>query len=67
MIFEIDGAEHYHHKKRITSDKLKMELAEKKDVKMIRVPNQYVKHYEYIRELVNKVKGGSYQRTLFDD
>jgi very-short-patch-repair endonuclease len=67
VIFEIDGAEHYHHKKRITSDKLKMELAEKKDVKMIRVPNQYVKHYEYIRELVNKVKGGAYQRTLFDD
>jgi hypothetical protein len=67
VIFEIDGAEHYHHKKRITSDKLKMELTKKKDVKMIRVPNQYVKHYEYIRELVNKVKGGAYQKTLFDD
>ncbi len=33
---------------------------------MILIPNQYVKHYEFIRELINKIKGGTYQKTLFD-
>jgi len=30
------------------------------------IPNQYVNHYEFIRELMNKIKGGVYQKTLFD-
>ena len=65
VIFEINGAEHFKNKKRIESDKLKMHLAKIKDLKLILVPNQYVKHYEFIRELLNKIRGGVYQETLF--
>lgn len=67
VIFEVNGAEHTKNKKRIESDTLKMQLAKSKDVKLILIPNQYVKHYEYIRELMNKIKGGVYQKTLFED
>jgi hypothetical protein len=66
VIFEINGTEHYKNKKRIASDNLKMQLVKSKNLKMILVPNQYVKHYEYIRELINKIKGGIYQKTLFE-
>jgi superfamily I DNA and/or RNA helicase len=66
VIFEIDGAEHFRNKKTIKSDQLKQDLAKRRNLQMIRVPNQYVKHYEFISELINKVKGGAYQKTLFD-
>jgi hypothetical protein len=48
------------------SDKQKTDLVTRKNLKLIRIPNQYVKHYEFIRELINKVRGGAYQKTLFD-
>lgn len=66
VIFEINGAEHSKNKKRIESDTLKMELANSKDIKLILIPNQFVKHYEYIRELMIKIKGGVYQKMLFE-
>ena len=66
VIFEINGTEHYKNKKRIESDKEKMQLVKGKDIKLISIPNQYVKHYEFIRELLIKVSGGVYQKTLFD-
>ena len=43
-----------------------MHLVNSKDLKLILIPNQYVKHYEFIRELLNKIKGGVYQESLFD-
>jgi len=66
VLFEINGAEHYENRKRMESDKIKMQLVESKNLKLILVPNQYVKHYEFIRELMNKIKGDSYQKTLFE-
>jgi len=66
IVFEINGAEHYHHKKRMDADKFKAQLLNSKNLKLIFVPNQYVKHYEFLRELINKIKGGVYQKTLFD-
>jgi hypothetical protein len=66
VIFEVNGAEHYQNKKRIESDKLKEQLVKSKNLQMILVPNQYVKHYEFIRELVNKIRGGAYQKSLFE-
>lgn len=66
VVFEINGTEHYRNKKRIESDKLKMNLLQSKGIEAISIPNQYVKHYEFIRELMNKIKGGAYQRSLFD-
>lgn len=66
VIFEVNGAEHSKNKKRIESDTLKMQLASSKDIKLILIPNQFVKHYEYIRELMIKIKGGVYQKMLFE-
>jgi superfamily I DNA and/or RNA helicase len=66
VIFEINGSEHYKNKKRLESDKDKIKIVDEKGLKIIFIPNQYVKHYEFIRELMIKVKGGPYQKTLFD-
>ncbi|MBA4135359.1 MAG: DNA helicase, partial [Flavobacterium sp.] len=66
VIFEINGAEHYHNKKTMKSDAVKMNLVRSKNLEMLLIPNQYVKHYEFIRELINKFNGDVYQRTLFD-
>lgn len=45
---------------------LKKELIASKNLQLIFVPNQYVKHYEFIRELINKFNGDLYQASLFD-
>lgn len=66
VVFEINGTEHYRIKKRIDSDKIKMQLLHTKGIDSITIPNPYVKHYEFIRELMNKIKGGVYQKTLFE-
>ncbi|WP_339815262.1 AAA domain-containing protein [uncultured Imperialibacter sp.] len=65
VVFEINGAEHYKMKKTIGSDKIKSQLLVSKNIPKIDIPNQYVKHYEFIRELMNKIKGGVYQTALF--
>ncbi len=65
-VFEINGSEHYTRKKRIDSDRAKMELLKKKNIKLLNIPNRYVKHYEFIRELINKFNGEVYQKSLFD-
>ena len=66
IIFEINGIEHYKNKRRMASDKIKMELLKGKQVLFLSIPNQYVKHYEFIIELIKKFKGDIYQKTLFD-
>jgi hypothetical protein len=43
-----------------------MELIHSKNLQLLLIPNQYVKHYEFIRELINKFNGNLYQETLFD-
>jgi hypothetical protein len=67
MVFEVDGAEHYHVKKRIDSDNEKMKLLERKGIKLTKIPNNYVKHYEFIRELINKFNNRPYQSDMFCD
>lgn len=66
VVFELNGREHYERKSTIKSDKAKMELLKTKGLKHIFITNQYVKHYEFIRELMNKFNGDIYQKTLFD-
>ncbi|WP_343330849.1 AAA domain-containing protein [Polaribacter staleyi] len=66
IIFEFNGIEHYQNKSRIQSDKVKEELCQLKQIKMITLPNHYAKHYEFIRELIKKFNGDVYQKTLFD-
>ena len=67
IVFELNGREHYTKKNRIKSDAIKMELLRSKGIRLLLIPNQYVKHYEFIRELINKFNGDIYQKTLFDD
>lgn len=67
IVFEINGAEHFNNKRTIESDKLKMELLKSKGITLITIPNQYVKHYEFISNLIGKINGHSYQTTLFED
>lgn len=66
VVFELNGREHYRNKRRIASDKIKMSLLKERNVAFIAVPNIYVKHYEFIRELINKFNGNVYEKTLFD-
>ncbi|MEM6719387.1 MAG: AAA domain-containing protein [Bacteroidota bacterium] len=66
IVFELNGREHYSRKSTIKSDKIKMELLKRKGIKLLFIPNQYVKHYEFIRELINKFKGNVYQTSIFD-
>jgi superfamily I DNA and/or RNA helicase len=66
IVFELNGNEHYTNKNRIKSDEIKMELLKTKNIRLLFIPNQYVKHYEFIRELINKFNGDVYQKTLFD-
>ena len=67
IVFELNGKEHATKKNRIKSDLIKKNLLENKDVKLIFIPNHYVKHYEYIRELISKFNGDVYQKSLFDE
>ena len=67
IVFELNGREHYTKKNRIRSDEIKMELLRAKNIRLLFIPNQYVKHYEFIRELINKFNGDIYQKTLFDN
>jgi len=66
IVFELNGREHYTKKNRIKSDEIKMKLLRSKNIRLILIPNQYVKHYEFIRELISKFKGDGYQKSLFD-
>jgi superfamily I DNA and/or RNA helicase len=67
VVFELNGQEHYNNKRTIKSDFHKMELLVNKPVQLLFIPNHYVKHYEFIRELINKFNGNVYQKTLFDN
>jgi len=66
IIFELNGQEHYHNKRTLKSDTVKMDLLLSKNIQLLMIPNQYVKHYEFIRELINKFNGNMFQKTLFD-
>ncbi len=66
IVFELNGREHYTKKNRIKSDEIKMDLLKAKNIRLLFIPNQYVKHYEFVWELINKFNGDVYQKTLFD-
>ena len=65
IVFEINGNEHYTKQSRIKSDMYKMELLKRKNIEFFMIPNQYVKHYEFIRELINKLNQEQNQYSLF--
>ncbi len=67
IVFEINGNEHYTKRSRIKSDMNKMELLKSKNIAFFMIPNQYVKHYEFIRELINKLNHEPNQYSLFEE
>ncbi len=66
IVFEVNGREHYQKKRTIQSDHIKMNLLKRKNIRLLFIPNHYVKHYEFIRELINKLNGDGYQKSLFE-
>jgi hypothetical protein len=65
VVFEINGREHYLARNRIESDNRKMEFLKSENVQLIMVPNSYVKHYEFLGQLIRKIIGVSYQTEMF--
>jgi len=54
VVFELNGIEHYKDKKRMNSDRVKSEYLNAKGIQLLMIPNPYVKHYEFIRELIGR-------------
>lgn len=65
IIFEVNGAEHYNNKRSIKSDSIKRDLLIKKKIRSIHVPNLYVKHFEYIGEMIRKLRSEPVQIEFF--
>lgn len=54
IAFEFDGGEHFLDNQRIEADKRKQNLCNRLHLKLIRLPNQYSKRYEYLVMLINQ-------------
>lgn len=66
-VFEVNGGEHLGTIDREKSDALKQRICRQKEVKIIFIPNELVKAYEYIREVLCEAKDDSFQQlSLFD-
>ena len=69
IVFEINGGEHFGSISREMSDSKKRELCAKQGIKLIFIPNSFVKAYENIANIImsSKNKEISIQQTLFDE
>ena len=68
IVFEINGGEHFGVLNRERSDRAKMEICNKKGIKLIFIPNSFVKNYEYIIDIIISSKNAEIpiQQTIFD-
>ncbi|MBQ9070190.1 MAG: AAA family ATPase [Clostridia bacterium] len=68
IVFEINGGEHFGASDRERSDRAKMEICNKKGIKIIFIPNSFVKNYEYIVDIIISSKNAEIpiQQTIFD-
>ncbi|MBO5930661.1 MAG: AAA family ATPase [Clostridia bacterium] len=68
IVFEINGGEHFGVFNREHSDKAKMDICKKKDIKIIFIPNSFVKNYEYIVDIIVSSKNADapIQQSIFD-
>ena len=68
IVFEINGGEHFGILDRERSDRAKVEICKKKGIKIIFIPNSFVKNYEYIVDIIISSKNADtpIQQTLFD-
>ena len=69
IAFEINGGEHFGDAKKEALDKKKIKACEQHKIKLIEIPNQLVKAYEEIKQVITKIskdKREVEQLTLFD-
>ena len=68
IAFEVNGGEHLGSLSREKADKAKMDICERNGIKLIFIPNTFVKAYEYIADIImaSKDKYSSIQQSLFD-
>ena len=68
IAFEVNGGEHFGVTAREMSDRRKKEICKKNKIKLIIIPNTFVKAYEHIADIImsSKNKETSIQQSLFD-
>ena len=69
IAFEVNGGEHFGVLSRERSDKKKMNICSKRKIKLIFIPNSFVKAYEYIADIIlsSKNRNTTIQQSLFDE
>ena len=69
IAFEVNGGEHLGMAAREMSDKKKMLLCNNAGIKLVMIPNSFVKAYEYVADIIlsSKNKNTSIQQSLFDE
>ena len=69
IAFEVNGGEHFGVLSREISDKKKMEICKRNGIKLIFIPNTFVKSYEYIADIIfsSKNKSTTIQHSLFNE
>ena len=68
IVFEVNGGEHFGLCSRERSDKAKMDICNKKGIRLIIIPNSFVKNYEYIVDIIISSRNANVpiQLSLFD-
>lgn len=68
IAFEVNGGEHLGTLSREQSDREKMRICKENNIKLIFIPNSFMKAYEYIADIIYSSKDPktSVQQTLFD-
>ena len=67
MAFEIDGPEHVGDAIREARDRRKEELCKSHNIKLYRISNEFVKDYEFLRELLRKTNKQEFEQlSLFE-
>ena len=69
IAFEVNGGEHFGVSSRELSDKRKIEICKNNGIKLIIIPNSFVKAYEYIADIImsSKDRYKSIQESMFND
>ena len=69
IVFEVNEGEHFGVLAREKSDRMKMEICKQNNIKIIFIPNSFVKAYEYIADIILSAKNKSttIQQSMFDD
>ena len=68
IAFEINGGEHFGVTSREISDRTKMAICALNGIKLIMIPNSFVKSYEYIVDIIMASRNvdTSIQQSMFD-